>query len=677
MTVYGANVRITPVGEAQSIDVDCDVADVSINHGRGDPGAQPEASTASITMPLGLADGVEIGAQVLIGTDVPPGGSVRFVGTVTDIATEWETRYDPTNGVVNVLPVARIMAAGPLADSGRRYVGDVPWSQETDGARVSRILTGIGAYVRQVDPGTVQILARDVDRQPALSLMQDVATDAAGVVWEPRDGGLCYADADHRRNTPVSLTLDACDVVMSPRWSRSRSGLVNDIAVRYGVDPAGGEQPAATASNAASIATYGRMAYSVATQLAALADANAMAQLLMVRNSQPAWLLDGIRVDLAILDATKTAAVLGMDIHSLLAITGFPAGGPSSSATLWLEGWTEDISLGQHVLSLFVSSYCRTAPPPTWDEVPPTWTWDTIDTAVVRRNMIPNPRIGVNLNGWVEYGGTNTRLTGQGGTGWALGTTTALRATMQDAAVVPTYATGVYTAALPVTVGRFYGALLQVRSNRPQRVMIDIEFYDAAGNYVGASWETPSAQYAVLTPNVVTTLVNLPFGAMTGAVNALIGVYPAPNNTGDGGPSIVSWQAGDWMEITNAQLEETGVTLTATTDPVTGIFHGARPDTLHDDYAWAGTADASASTRTTPPRLTWDAITCFGGPLPTYGRWADVPASLRWDAVDPPGTTWDGWEWIDQAQWETYPVTTTWDSVPDGSTWDIPPNPGS
>jgi hypothetical protein len=262
------------------------------------------------------------------------------------------------------------------------------------------------------------------------------ANDAVGVVWETKDGRIGYADAAHRHGVAIGVTLDACDVLMSPRWSRSRSGLVNDVAVTYGATPGGGgARPAVTATSQPSINSYGRMAYSVTTDLAAAADANALAQLLMVRNSEPAWLLDGIRVDLSILDATKTAALLALDVHSLLAITGFPAGGPSSSATLWVEGWTEDIAYGRHNLSLFVSAYCRTAPPTTWDEVPPTWTWDNVGTSTtVRRNIVVNPRMGVDLNAWWAYGDTITRLAGQGATGWAMGTVTCMRCTMVDAA---------------------------------------------------------------------------------------------------------------------------------------------------------------------------------------------------------------------------------------------------
>jgi hypothetical protein len=83
-------------------------------------------------------------------------------------------------------------------------------------------------------------------------------------------------------------------------------------------------------------------------------------------------------VDLADLDPDRTATLLAMDLHSLLNLTGLPAvGSAPTSAVLWLEGITETLAYGVHDFELAVSGYCRTSPPPRWDDVPPAQTWDT------------------------------------------------------------------------------------------------------------------------------------------------------------------------------------------------------------------------------------------------------------------------------------------------------------
>jgi hypothetical protein len=221
-----------------------------------------------------------------------------------------------------------------------------------------------------------------VDRVAALDVLQETATDGGGVLWESVDGLLHYADADHRRNTPPSVTLDACDVLLSPSWSRTKAGLVNVASLGYGVPPEdGSEQPVATSTNAASVAAYGRYAYATATQLAALADAVARAQILTVRGGYPAWNVSELPLDLSILDATQSAAVLDLEIHDLIQLTGQPNGTPGGAVTsLWIEGWGETLTYRGHALTLVVSAYCRTVPPPRWNDVNPSATWDTIGT---------------------------------------------------------------------------------------------------------------------------------------------------------------------------------------------------------------------------------------------------------------------------------------------------------
>ena len=42
-----------------------------------------------------------------------------------------------------------------------------------------------------------------------------------------------------------------------------------------------------------------------------------------------------------------------------------------------MEGWTETLAYGVHDLELTVSGYCRTSPPPRWNDADPSLTWDT------------------------------------------------------------------------------------------------------------------------------------------------------------------------------------------------------------------------------------------------------------------------------------------------------------
>lgn len=362
------------------VDVSCLVDGVKITHGRGDTTGQSEASSTTIDVTVGpgapLPSAVDIGSTITIDTTIGGTVSRRFTGTVTDVALGWDDAGEDTPDT----GVGQIVGVGPLADYGRRVIGDVPFPQELDGARISRVfaLAGLVLDPAYSDPGTVAVIRRDVDARPALEVATGTATSAGGLIWETRDGEIRYADAVHRRNATVDLDLDACDVLVTPTWNRNTGGLVNDLTVTYGLAPEGGEAPSYRASNAASIARYGRYEYKATVELANLVDVTASSQLILVQNSRPVWLLQSLPVDLGGLDLERTLTLLGMETHSLLRVNGLPNTGQTPvNIVAWVEGWSEVLAWGIHEIELWVSDFCRTAPPPRWNDVDPELTWDT------------------------------------------------------------------------------------------------------------------------------------------------------------------------------------------------------------------------------------------------------------------------------------------------------------
>ena len=368
-------------------DITCLVDRVTIQHGRDDTDSQPEAATCTLilTSDTGssayqVPDSLEVGGIIRVTTDLVGSSSTRFVGRITDISMGWEEAGADTPNRL----AGQVIAVAMLADLARRVVGDVPWPQELDGARVARILAAAGVSLDPTysDPGTVQLLPRDVDSQAALGIAQSAASDAGGLVWHTRTGEVRYADAMHRRGATASLQLDACDILVSPTWRRSTEGLINLVSIGYGVDAEGGEQPRYVNSRPDSVERYGRYELSVSTELALVGDATAMGLMLLTRNSSPVWVMSELPVDMKNLDAADTTALLSLDLHSLINLTGLPiAGSAPTSAALWVEGWSEELAWGEHDLTLTVSGYCRTAPAPWWDDVDPDTTWDTVDPA--------------------------------------------------------------------------------------------------------------------------------------------------------------------------------------------------------------------------------------------------------------------------------------------------------
>lgn len=393
-------------------DITCLVESLTIRHGRDDTSSQPEADSCTLTLSLDLnaeewppQSGnaplvLDVAATLYVWAYLGPNWfAQRFAGRVTDIDQEWDDAGEETPDNL----IIQVMATGVLAEMGRRAIGDEPWPQELDGDRIKRIMTAAGLTFDPAtsDPGTVQILPRDVDNQPALDIAQSCAASASGILWSTRGGQIRYADANHRRNTQPDIELDACDILVSPHWIRTTQGLMNYVSIGYGVAAEGGDQPRYWNLHTQSRAKYGRFDYSTTTELATFDDAKALGQMLIARNRQPVWIMAALPVDLDGLSEADTQTVLSLEMHSLISLTGLPAGaGAPTTAVLWVEGWTETMAWGSHSLELLVSGYCRTAPAPQWDQVAPEMLWDSMGSMTWDDSACFGPQ--PNLGRWAD-----------------------------------------------------------------------------------------------------------------------------------------------------------------------------------------------------------------------------------------------------------------------------------
>jgi len=365
----------------EGVAVECNVLHAVIRHGRDDATSQPEADAATLELVGELPASAVIGARLTVLASVPwetGPGYERFAGRITDVLIGWDD--------VDV-PTGTLIAVGELADMGRRVIGAAPYPAELDGTRVNRAIGAAGVSTDPIrsDPGYLTVLARDVDAQPALVVAGDAAYDGGGMVWQATDGAVLYADAFHRRAAAIALELVACDLPLSLTWSQGLEGLANDVSVRYGIAVGGGDQPEVTADDPSSIAAYGTHAASLTTRIEAESDAQERANLILARQAAPAWVLSSLAFELTSpgIGFALTSALLRLEMHDLLNVTGMPAGAPMPGAFVFVEGWSETIDgTGAWRLELLVSDYCRTAPAPQWDESSPGWLWDTIDPAL-------------------------------------------------------------------------------------------------------------------------------------------------------------------------------------------------------------------------------------------------------------------------------------------------------
>jgi hypothetical protein len=224
-----------------------------------------------------------------------------------------------------------------------------------------------------IDPGSVTVLARDVDRQTALQLLDELAEDTGGELADVRNGLIAWHSAEHRRNALPEATLTAGQVLADPEWEQQLAGTVNDVTVVYGAaDPRAElrelDQP--------SIDAFGPYAVKLDTQLVDEAAAAARARQLVGRLSRPVWMLAGLTVDLLrTVPAEVARQLLAVEFGDLLAVTGFPESGPFVTRKVWIEGWTETISARGWRLAFDTSDYAQTGPTARWADIPSTLTW--------------------------------------------------------------------------------------------------------------------------------------------------------------------------------------------------------------------------------------------------------------------------------------------------------------
>lgn len=371
VTIGGASVPTDAIGA------------ITITHGRPSADVRPEASTATLVVKvaalaawpvLGTPVTVDLSPGMLAALGAAAGAARRFTGRVTNPTVR------PGAGL------ATITAAGPRSRAARIPIGDTPWPAELDGPRAARVLAEVLAAdpsftVGAIDPGTVTVLARDVDRQPAGALLDALAADTGGDAWQLRSGALVWHDARHRQNAAPILTLAAGDVLAGAEWAQDLDGMLTDLTVGYGapvLDPITGDTSQAevrvTDAGAEDPITgpgFGRLSARVATQLADAGAAYAYASEQVGRRSWPRWRVPALAVDLLrTLDPAQAAALAGAEAGALLEVVGLPTTGPLSSTRLWLEGWAEEITRTHWRMALAVTAYGQTGPAPRWLDVP-------------------------------------------------------------------------------------------------------------------------------------------------------------------------------------------------------------------------------------------------------------------------------------------------------------------
>jgi hypothetical protein len=426
----------------------CRVLSVEIHTGRDNastPVCEPMSLSAEVIDPTGTVSRSTILHRPIAVTVSPaavaywglPRPHTLFIGSIAEVTV----RSDPALGTV-----LTITASSHLADLGRTYVGDTPWAQEKATVRAARILSAVGyastLYGGQFDPA---VLARDVDRQPALDLVAALAvealfdvTDWVGNVaaWSDLSPTMTWASvppevswssfptyvppsvkagpttgpqallvastwreayaataAAAAPGAYANLVLSACELLSSWSAAYTYAGMVNRLTLRYGPTPDGGSQPEKVYTAQASINAYGLLESSLSTDLATVADADAMAGHLFASASLSKPTLPALVFDLwrTASKATGTAFLTSGNrvLSAFWWIPDLPETLPvNPHGYLWLEGIHHRITPDGWAIEAAVSDpwpygnawqWVQLPPATSWATTPPAVTWATVN----------------------------------------------------------------------------------------------------------------------------------------------------------------------------------------------------------------------------------------------------------------------------------------------------------
>ena len=378
------------------------LANLTIESGRRDIYQQAVAGYCNLSIlnlddnpiTVGINSGITIFVQNSAATPV-----AIFGGSVSDILTTVER--SGTGGIVQTITITALGALSRLP----KVLTEGVLSKEYDGDQIFDVLDNIlyGAWnevpaalswanydatttwanaensgVGEIDrPGNYELHARASSVTDAYSLVAALATSGLGYIFEDSAGRIGYADSTHRSQYLAAngyVELSALDAYSSGLQTSTRAGDVrNEVTITY---KDGAE---VTASDVASIATYGALSQNIVTSLQNGADATSQANFYLTLRAYPRANFESIRYPLG------SPNVSDSDRNSLIGVfMGMPVNISDLPTNMGLnfqgfvEGWRFSAGYNSLALDLYITPISDSLDAFRWNDVPASETWNTI-----------------------------------------------------------------------------------------------------------------------------------------------------------------------------------------------------------------------------------------------------------------------------------------------------------
>lgn len=236
----------------------------------------------------------------------------------------------------------------------------------------------------EIDTGLYEMENRAAKTDTIYNIASLIANSAFGYLYEDSAGRVGYADADHRQN--YLLTNGYIDVTghhaigKGLKTTKKAGDIRNDIYINYGNNF--GSQK--TASDAASIATYGYKAETINTVLHDATDAQLVADRYIDQRAFPQPVFDTITFPLTSseIDDGDRDSLLGVFMGMPIAISDLPVQISDGQFEGYVEGWSWRVSFNQLFLTLILSPTAYSQVAMRWNTTPITEAWNTLSNTL-------------------------------------------------------------------------------------------------------------------------------------------------------------------------------------------------------------------------------------------------------------------------------------------------------
>jgi hypothetical protein len=255
----------------------------------------------------------------------------------------------------------------PAAETWNSYTSTTTWEDAEN--------SGLGEIDR---PGDYELTARSASTTDIYSLVSGLATSGLGYIYEDSAGRIGYADSTHRSEYLAANGYAYVDGGWAYASGITSSKRLGDIRNKVTITYKNGAQQ--TASDAASIATYGTQAQNIQTSIENSADALSQAEFYLDIRAYPQYQFKSITFPMAnpnIPDASRDQAFnifmgLPLDIEDL------PSNIADGRYQGFVEGWTWTTRFNALDLTVIVSPVAYSLQAFRWNSVPANETWNTL-----------------------------------------------------------------------------------------------------------------------------------------------------------------------------------------------------------------------------------------------------------------------------------------------------------